>query len=238
MRRLLLLAIFGLFCYTSSISAIAEDGWTGSVDVRSQYIGGMNGANIVNEPVIQPAATLNRGDCYINIWASFHLADPLSLRKGDELDLSGGCAWKWGSIKHTIAFLYYDFYPQLNLRGDLFVLRDTMTFPQIAGWTPALAIETVILQDKQVFPGTFRYKAEISRDVSIGGNRFVSSLAIGGHDGTPDLKPEAIGFIRGGISYPVRAGSITIAPSLTLQWGGRKGGIANDEILLGVSIFY
>lgn len=238
-RWLVLLVAVGLLCGTDLISA-AEEGsewsWTRSVDFRSQYVGGMTGTRIVNEPVVQPSLTVSRGNCYANAWASFHTTNPLRLRKGDELDLSGGCTWSLGVVKHNLSILYYDIYPMKTLRGDLFALRDTLTFPQVVGWTPSLAIELDIPQDKQRLPGGLLYKVEISRDIFIGGDRVIGSMAFGGHDGAYGLKPETVSFTRGIIAYPTRIGSVNVSPSLMFQWGGKKGGVADDAVLLGINI--
>ncbi|MGB5018496.1 MAG: hypothetical protein WBO66_02080 [Candidatus Moraniibacteriota bacterium] len=106
-----MILIFGGVSPTSFAGGESAFQWSGSADVRSKYVGGMTGTRIVDGSVIQPSMTLSHENCYANVWASFHMADPSHIRKGDEVDLSGGCTWAWGVVTHTVSLLYYDLYP-------------------------------------------------------------------------------------------------------------------------------
>lgn len=236
---LMFLVTVGFLCGADPIFAAEENSeqhWTGVADLRSRYVGGMTGARIADESVVQPSITLSHENCYVNVWASLHTADTSRVRKGDEVDLSGGCTWGWGTVMHTVSILYYDLYPLRSARGDLFALRDTMTFPMVAGFTPTLAVETDIPQDRQQLPGGVVYKMEFSREMLAGGNRVIGSVALGGHDGAYGLEPERISFVRGTISFPLRIGSADVSPSIMLQRGGRRGGLAKNEVVIGVNV--
>lgn len=224
----------------ASSTSLAKDEsvshWSGSVDVRSKYVGGMTGSRIVDEPVIQPSITLSHENCYFNIWGSLHASGISNIRKGDEVDLSGGCSLAWGTVTHTVSLLYYDLYPLRSARGDLFALRDTMTFPLVAGFTPTLTMETDIPQDKQQLPGGSVYKMEFSQGILVGGNRVIGSITFGEHDGAYGVKREAVSFVRLGIAWPLRTGSTSVTPSLMLQHGMGRGGMAGNELLFNVNI--
>jgi hypothetical protein len=232
------LALVALMVLTGVSLAVAADqtsDWSASVDSKTKYVGGVTGILIVDGPVTQSSLTKKWDDYSVNVWASLHASDPTRLRKGDEIDVSGTRSRMFGSVRHDSSILYYDLYPLDRLRGDLFALRDVMTFPKVLGFTPMLLVEADIPQNKEVLPGGFMYVVGASRDVSIGGHRLGLNLAIGGHDGAYGLKPEPVSFARATVSLPIHFGSTIVTPSLMLQKGGREGGAAQNEAVLGLS---
>jgi hypothetical protein len=236
---LIFLMVAGVFSSTRSVFAAEENSgqhWTRVTDLRSKYVGGMTGARIVDEPVIQPSMTLNHENCYANVWASLHMADTSHVRKGDEIDFSGGCSVSWGSVRHNLSLTYYNLYPMNSVYGDLFGVKDAMVFPKIAGFTPSLSLEWDIPENRAILPGGVVYKAEFARDVSVGGNRAIGTVAFGGHDGAYGVKREVVSFVRLGIAWPLRAGSTSVTPSLMLQHGMGRGGMAGNEVLFNLNI--
>ncbi|QQR78458.1 MAG: hypothetical protein IPJ68_05280 [Candidatus Moraniibacteriota bacterium] len=233
-----LLAVMAILLGTPGTVCFAGDGpvfsWSGSVDVRNQHIGGMNGARIIPAPALQPSVTVSRENCYANVWASLHLGDTLHFRSGDEIDFSLGCTVSWGSVRHSLSLAYYDLHPVGSLRGDLFGMKDIVTFPTIAGFTPSLSLEVDIPENKSVLPGGVVYKAEFARDVPIGGVSSVVTFAFGGHGHAYGVSPEAVSFVRLGIAWPLRVGSTLVTPSLMLQHGMGGGGMAGNEILFNL----
>lgn len=242
MKTHLLVKLLGCIAVSlgSMTTCFAQDklewNWSGSLDVRSQYIGGMTGSTMVTESVVQPSITLSHGSCYANAWMSMHAIDPVNIRKGDEVDGSAGCAWSMGVIKNDFTLLYYNLYPLSTSRGDLFAVRDTLIFPKLAGWNTSLALEYDIPENKHVLPGGFLYKAEYYREIPIEEKKVVASFAIGGHDGAYGLKPEVVSFVRGTVSMPIAIKSVIVSPSLMLQWGAKKGGLADNQAVLGINM--
>jgi hypothetical protein len=131
---------------------------------------------------------------------------------------------------------YYNLYPLSSTRGDLFALKDTMAFPMVAGWKPTLALELDIPKTRSVLSGGFVYKAEMSRQFQFAGNQLVGSIEFGGHDGAFGVRPEVISFVRTSIALPVQFRPVRITPSLMLQWGGKNGGMAKNEVMFNLNV--
>lgn len=234
LRILMLVTLFN----SNSLICFAQDEsvwkWSGSIDVLTRYIGCVAGSTNSTKSVLQPSLTLYHGNFHANVFMSMH--DPARFREGDELDISVGYAWFVGKVKNDMTFYYYDLYPLSALRGDLFAISDTMSFPKFAGWNSSLVLEYDIPTDKELLPGGFFYKADVYREFSVKEKMIIGSIAVGGHDGAFGLKPEVISFVRGTLSLPIPIKSVVISPSIMLQWGAKEGGIADNQTVLGISM--
>ena len=244
-KCLVFLVVIFMFVCSFNSNLFAEDvELHGSLNVGyfSHFVGGLTGAVIYDDPVLQQSVgiTVESLGLYTKVWSSYSPESGFNKDFGDEVDYIIGIYRKIGKVGCDISYAFYNMYDMDDTTGDLHALALHLDLPEILFVNPYLTLEQDIPVDREILEGGFMYRAGVRYNASLPKSQvIVLDVSLGGHDGAFGKRPETISYAKLAVSSTFRLWKIDVTPMINFQkrlgYKVRGGGATESKIWYGLN---